>query len=179
MDSRQRTIAFGAAGAVLGLLVGIGVGLVVFGGDGSGATSETLAPLASPVTSAIASTAPPSPDTAPVTSTDAPLAVGPSDSTTLVPGAPTTTTAVTLNNEPCKGYVENSSFPLRKCDSGPLVLELQMNLEAAGYAVDPDGYFGVGTQSAVAAHQSKSGQPVTGTVDQETFDELASLYSDY
>jgi peptidoglycan hydrolase-like protein with peptidoglycan-binding domain len=183
MDARRRTITFGAAGAVLGLLVGIGIGLVAFGGDDGDASSDSLAPLEIPATSTVASstevTTASSTDGTPVTSTDAPLAVGPSDSTTVAPDSPTTTAAMTLNNEPCKAYTESSDFPLRKCDSGSMVLELQMNLEAAGYSVDPDGFFGVGTQTAVAAYQTKSGLPVTGTVDQEMFDELAGLFIDY
>jgi len=178
MDSRQRTITFGAAGAVLGLLVGVGVGLVLFGGDDSAASTDSLAPL---VSTSVSTTVPTTTDTTAVapTSTDAPLAVGPSDSTAVVADAPTTTITPTLDTSPCVEYVETSRFPLRKCDSGPLVLEMQMNLEAAGFDVDADGFFGAGTQTAVADYQTKNGQPVTGIVDQELFDELAGIFIDY
>jgi len=173
MDPRRRTITFGAAGAVLGLLVGIGVGLVAFGGDDAGAGDDTLAPL---VTSAPSSSAVVTPST---TTTEAPLAVAPSESTTVAPSVSTTSTLATLDPTACASYVERSIFPLRKCDSGEAVRELQMALQAAGYDVVPDGFFGPGTQSIVAEYQRGSGRRVDGVVDQDLYDELTESFVDY
>lgn len=69
-----------------------------------------------------------------------------------------------------KGDGFNGQSPERRSD----VMAFQKALAKAGYPVDTDGFFGVGTESQLTAFQRDKGLPVTGVVDAETWDLLTS-----
>ncbi|WP_433318048.1 peptidoglycan-binding protein [Micromonospora sp. CA-269861] len=62
---------------------------------------------------------------------------------------------------------------LRQGMYGPCVLTLQENLVADGLTVPVDGWFGPDTTSRVMVFQAFGDLPVSGTVDERLFDELA------
>jgi len=55
------------------------------------------------------------------------------------------------------------------CDEGPPVEMIQAELQAFGYGIDADGYFGVDTQLAVKLYQKATGIRATGEIDKETW----------
>ena len=78
-------------------------------------------------------------------------------------------TAVKVQNDPTKKPT------LRRGSKGDSVKELQTILAKAGSTLAIDGIFGVGTQSAVRAFQSKHGLVVDGIVGPKTWAELEEV----
>ena len=69
----------------------------------------------------------------------------------------------------CIEFRFNYYLPLRLCDEGPPVEMIQAELQAFGYGIDADGYFGVDTQLAVKLYQKATGIRATGEIDKETW----------
>jgi len=69
----------------------------------------------------------------------------------------------------CADYSFNDQYPIRRCDEGYAVYLVQTFLRGEGYAVDPDGYFGPGTEVAVRYFQASRGLEVDGLVGRNTW----------
>lgn len=72
------------------------------------------------------------------------------------------------------GYSDRSSFPLRPCSKGFLVVQVQEFLNNLGYYVVIDGYYGQETADVVAEFQMDCGLSATGVVDAETWSLIAA-----
>lgn len=71
---------------------------------------------------------------------------------------------------PCAAYTPNDALPLQRCDSGSLVLAVQLALQSAGYEVTAlDGEFGNQTDAAVRAFQAAEELVVDGVVGNQTW----------
>lgn len=95
--------------------------------------------------------------------------------TTTVPPAPTPTTAAPNTTAPatCPSYAENpNTYPVKLCQTGSAVRNVQVELVQNGYDVEIDGYFGPNTQAAVRAFQSDHGLEVDGLVGPDTWARL-------
>ncbi len=57
----------------------------------------------------------------------------------------------------CDSFTTNETPPVKLCDTGDLVVEIQTALAALGYPIEVDGYFGSGTEAAVKELQRASG----------------------
>ena len=64
----------------------------------------------------------------------------------------------------CTAYVYDDELPIDVCSQG---YSVELFQEALG--LDADGYFGPGTQDAVAAYQTDVGLPATGVMDAATW----------
>lgn len=125
---------------------------------------------------------------------DAPATTGPDEGTSATEAAadPATTaaagttdatgdtTAGTESDEPAESgptttgpeceFVENASYPLERCNTGPAIAVLQQSLQAAGFTeILVDGFFGDETLFAVRSFQEDEGLTVDGLVDAETW----------
>lgn len=69
----------------------------------------------------------------------------------------------------CPSYTPDESLPLGVCASGISVLFAQDELEARGYALDPDGFHGPESISALIAYQQDAGLPPTGEINAGTW----------
>lgn len=70
----------------------------------------------------------------------------------------------------CDGYTRNETLPVQRCDSGPLVLAVQLALQSAGYEITAlDGEFGDQTDAAVRAFQAAESLAVDGVVGNQTW----------
>jgi len=70
-------------------------------------------------------------------------------------------------------FVENASYPLQRCDTGPAIAVLQQSLQAAGFTeIGVDGLFGDETLYAVRTFQEDEGLTVDGMVGAETWTAL-------
>ncbi len=95
--------------------------------------------------------------------------------TTTVPPAPTPTTAAPNTTAPatCPSYAESpNTYPVKLCQTGSAVRNVQVELVQNGYDVEIDGYFGPNTQAAVRAFQSDHGLEVDGLVGPDTWARL-------
>jgi peptidoglycan hydrolase-like protein with peptidoglycan-binding domain len=72
----------------------------------------------------------------------------------------------------CDAYSFNDQYPIRRCDEGYAVLQIQYLLVGFGYTVDADGYFGPGTEQAVRDFQRNAGLEVDGLVGPHTWSTL-------
>lgn len=72
----------------------------------------------------------------------------------------------------CNDYLDNSTLPLKYCDSGAKVTSLQIALRDLGYDIDTDGYFGKGTKAAVQDFQRSNGLLINGQVGSTTWSKL-------
>jgi hypothetical protein len=73
----------------------------------------------------------------------------------------------------CAAYVENPGrYPVRMCQRGPAVENVQRQLVRHGYDVEVDGYFGPLTRDAVRRFQSDHGLTVDGLVGPNTWPAL-------
>lgn len=91
-----------------------------------------------------------------------------------LPPPPTTTTTTTVTTGPapaCPEYTSHSehTYPIRLCERGGLVTNVQRVLAGNGYDVSVDGYFGPGTEAAVRAFQADHGLAVDGLVGPDTW----------
>lgn len=69
----------------------------------------------------------------------------------------------------CTSYKDNITPPIKLCDKGEVVKEIQGALTVAGYPVQADGFFGPSTQQAVTEYQVEYELDVNGTVDDITY----------
>ena len=69
----------------------------------------------------------------------------------------------------CAAYVPDAEveYPLAPCVVGDRVTAIQNGLAAAGFNVDTDGYFGIGTMRTVMRYQQRQGLDITGVVSEE------------
>jgi hypothetical protein len=108
----------------------------------------------------------------PSTSSPAPTTSTSSPPTTSPTPAPTTTVTPTTTAKPTPTY----RTILKPGDRGPKVRELQARLRQIGWF---DGnvtdYYGTRTTAAVKGFQAKRGFPVTGIVDERTWNRLLSM----
>jgi hypothetical protein len=81
--------------------------------------------------------------------------------------APTTTQPV------CPTYEPNDEYPIRLCDEGVAVVQVQQALVATGANLNVDGYFGQNTEAAVRQFQEAHGLEVDGLVGPDTWAALA------
>ena len=65
----------------------------------------------------------------------------------------------------CDTYSFNDQYPIRRCDEGHAVLNIQYLLVSSGYTVDADGYFGPGTEQAVRDFQRTKASKSTASSD--------------
>lgn len=78
-----------------------------------------------------------------------------------------TTTAVPPSTTPgsCGEYgAAENDYPVRRCEVGAAVGGVQLMLIRRGFDIEPDGYFGPATDSAVRQFQSSAGLEVDGLV---------------
>jgi hypothetical protein len=80
-----------------------------------------------------------------------------------VPAQPTTTAPV------CPTYEPNDQYPIRLCDEGSAVVQIQRALLATGADLNVDGYFGPVTEAAVRQFQGAHGLEVDGLVGPATW----------
>ncbi|WP_166657283.1 peptidoglycan-binding domain-containing protein [Ilumatobacter fluminis] len=69
----------------------------------------------------------------------------------------------------CPDYENRLDLPLFVCTEGWPVSMVQEALLASGFDVDPDGFYGPGTQLAVLQYQASRGLPIDGLVDDQTW----------
>ena len=70
----------------------------------------------------------------------------------------------------CGSYDEFAiDLPLRTCSRTWAVKMFQEGLRDAGFSMNPDGYFGPGTQVAVIGYQQRLGLDVSGLIDELTW----------
>ena len=138
-------------GAVAGMLVGVLLGLTVFGDD-EPRTNLVTVTIPVTTTTTIAPT---------TTVADAPLAAAPSESGS-------TTTNPTFAE--CESFVDSGpDLPVESCDRSATVRLVQDLLRGNGYDVVSDGKFGPETAEAVAAFQRSVELRADGVVDAFTF----------
>lgn len=90
--------------------------------------------------------------------------------TTAAAGADGDGAAATTVAAACDGYTPNDALPVQRCDSGRLVLAVQLALQSAGYDITAlDGEFGDQTDAAVRAFQEAEGLTVDGIVGNQTW----------
>lgn len=136
-------------GAVAGVLVGVLLGLTVFGDD-EPRLNLVAVTLPATSTTTIAPT---------TTVTDSPLAPAPSDTT-----SPPSTFA------PCDTFIDpGPDLPVELCDRSASVRLVQDLLRGNGHDVFSDGKFGPETAAAVVAFQRSVELPPDGVVDAFTF----------
>lgn len=74
------------------------------------------------------------------------------------------------DSQMCGVYDEfNIDLPLMTCTRTWAVQMFQEGLRAAGFNVNPDGYFGPGTQVAVIGYQQRLGLDASGLIDELTW----------
>lgn len=135
-------------------LIALGLGLAACGGDSDSdsSTPTTTTPTATvaPATTAAAATTTPA---------------------TTVPAEAATTT-VKPESEDCPSFTENEELPVKICDTGELVVEVQQGLVDEGYEIVVDSFFGAQTRNAVFEFQAANGLEVDGVVGPLTFEKL-------
>lgn len=134
-------------------LIALGLGIAACGGDSD---SESSSP------STTASTA------ANTSATTLPTAT----TTPATTAAPAATSSTEPSSEDCPTFTENEELPLKICDKGEMVAEVQQGLVDAGHDIETDGFFGAQTQNAVFEFQVANGLEVDGVVGPLTFAEL-------
>lgn len=76
---------------------------------------------------------------------------------------------LTVRHPVCPTYRVNEQLPLRLCDTGPKVRELQTSLNRHGARLNVDGYLGPSTNRAVLDFQRSSGLAPDGLVGTATW----------
>ena len=136
-------------GAVAGVVVGVLLGLTVFGDD-EPRTNLVTVTLPATTTSTVAPT---------ITVVDTPLAAAPSESTTTNPVF-----------AECESFVDSGpDLPVELCDRSATVRLVQDLLRGNGYEVLSDGKFGPDTAEAVVTFQRSLELRPDGVVDAFTF----------
>lgn len=134
-------------------LIALGLGLAACGGDSDSdsSTPTTTTPTATvaPATTAASAT------TVPATTT-----------------AEAATTTVKPESEDCPTFTENEELPVKICDTGELVAEIQQGLVDEGYEIVVDSFFGAQSRNAVFEFQAANGLEVDGVVGPLTFEKL-------
>ncbi len=118
--------------------------------------------------STIPTTTTPSATVAPATTL--PTSATTTAATTVPPAAATTTTEP--SSEACPSFIDKPDLPLKICDKGDKVTEVQEGLVDAGYEIVVDGFFGNQTKFAVQQFQAANGLEVDGIVGPITFGKL-------
>jgi hypothetical protein len=77
--------------------------------------------------------------------------------------------AAALPTRWCTTFTFSETLPIRRCNEGFPVQLIQDSLNALGYELEADGYFGDGTRFAVQHYQRSVGIRATGQVDAETW----------
>jgi len=104
------------------------------------------------------------PETPPAPTTPAPTTPAPT-TTTVTPA-----TTAPAANAICPSYTENPrSYPVKLCQRGLPVMNVQIRLVEIGYEVDVDGFFGPETRDAVRAFQRDADLEVDGLVGTATW----------
>jgi peptidoglycan hydrolase-like protein with peptidoglycan-binding domain len=92
---------------------------------------------------------------------------------------PTTTTPTTTPSTPttsptvCPEYTPNPNrYPVRLCQEGTVVRNVQVYLTRHGYDIEIDGYFGPATERAVRDFQAAAAIEVDGLVGPDTWTRL-------
>ena len=99
----------------------------------------------------------------------------PADPATTTTAPPTATTPAppTTSGPVCPTYTENpSTYPVRLCQKGRIVQNVQIYLVRHGYSIEIDGYFGPATEQAVRQFQGAAGLEVDGLVGPNTWARL-------
>ncbi len=98
----------------------------------------------------------------------------PADPATTTTAPPTATPAPPTTSGPvCPTYTENpSTYPVRLCQKGRIVQNVQIYLVRHGYSIEIDGYFGPATEQAVRQFQGAAGLEVDGLVGPNTWARL-------
>jgi hypothetical protein len=74
----------------------------------------------------------------------------------------------------CASYADNAGrYPVRLCQRGAAVVQVQAHLVRQGFTVDVDGYFGSATEAAVRQFQTDHGLEADGLVGPRTWPELS------
>jgi putative peptidoglycan binding protein len=162
-----RVLAVSAAAA--GVAVALGVVI------GRSAQDESDRPFASGTELAAVATSEPAPTTTEPRSTVRPVTTVAAPASTSTSPPSTTTAAPEVDDrdttEPrvCPSYRVNESLPLRLCDRGDLVRQVQQRLsETVATSLLADGFFGPATQAAVREFQQQQGLEVDGLVGPAT-----------
>ena len=115
-------------------------------------------------------------DSVPASATVGEEAVDTVAPTTLAPATTAAPAPTTLppDSPPCGAYAEDSEFPVELCSQGSLVVQAQSALAPFVSDIVIDGLFGPVTERTVREVQGQFGLEMTGTVDQEFIDFLAS-----
>jgi Putative peptidoglycan binding domain len=82
---------------------------------------------------------------------------------------PPTAPAPTTTQPVCPTYEPNDRYPIRLCDEGFAVVQVQEALRAAGHVLEVDGYFGPATEAEVRRFQEGHDLEVDGLVGPETW----------
>ncbi len=98
------------------------------------------------------------------------LAAAPTATTTTTP-VPSTAATAPPSTE-CPTFNEQPELPVRLCDKGAKVTEVQQALVDQGAEIVVDGYFGAQTNVAVIEFQAANGLVVDGVVGPLTFAKL-------
>jgi hypothetical protein len=77
----------------------------------------------------------------------------------------------------CPTYEPNDQYPIRLCDQGQAVVQIQSALFASGTELPVDGYFGPITEAAVRQFQAAQSLEVDGLVGPATWAALLELSS--
>ncbi len=95
-----------------------------------------------------------------------------SPAATAPPTAPPISGTSVVHRPVCPTYRLNTTLPLRLCDTGPAVRELQSALNVSGARLDVDGYFGPATNDAVLEFQRSKALVPDGLVGPATWSAL-------
>jgi peptidoglycan hydrolase-like protein with peptidoglycan-binding domain len=99
------------------------------------------------------------------TTTTPPTTVAPAPTSPPTSAAPATTAPPT-----CPTYTENpGTYPVKLCQKGTVVQNVQVYLVRNGYDIEVDGYFGPNTLAAVRDFQASAGLEVDGLVGPDTW----------
>jgi hypothetical protein len=77
--------------------------------------------------------------------------------------------AAALPKRWCTTFTFNETLPIKRCNEGFPVQLIQDSLNALGYELEADGYFGDGTRFAVQHYQRSNGIRASGQVDTDTW----------
>ncbi len=155
MQHTRTQIVRRLAGAAVFAVVAAGCAGSSDGGSPEDTTPDTE------VSTAPATAAPP---------TEAPVVTDPAtDESTVDPAD--------IPEVPCAEYVTESGFPLKPCDSGVLVEQLQRDLESLFPAIGIDGLYGAQTFGFIQEIQTANGLEATGLVSEELADQISEATS--
>jgi membrane-associated protease RseP (regulator of RpoE activity) len=165
-------------------VVAVVVALVVSGGDDTSSIASENTQLVvdsvaatDDVSSAPADTAPASTPRSSAPSGAATRSTSPDTTATAVPGAilPAGTfapAAQPIDVDCTLPFEPNEFLPLEPCQKGAAIERVQEALIGLGFDLDPDGFYGQDTATAVQGFQYVNDLPQTGIVDEVTWDRL-------